>query len=829
MTSPRSLAIVILLTLPGWAGERDELIAELRKGDVNPWRIARDLRAHGDSIYEEVVPFLVDRRDLVRDAAALTIGELELSAERVDRTAKILGRALKDPDEVVRGAAIALLSQGGDATRTLLVRIARGQNAAADPAADALVRAGAAAVPQMQKLLQVRSAEDVLVALRIVRRIGPPAASLRHLLVPLIEMDDTEIRSRALLASAAAAEETEQRATVIASALMDRSPFVVARIVREAALAGGDSVPFLLDARAKADNAHRWRYERAIANIGPAAVKPLEAALGSESDAVALRILSLMRRPRLSESSWARVREEAASEDEGRRRMAAQLCARGDAPVPAKLLDRLESDESVAVRAWALAARARTASDPGSLAKARLALLDKSRSADAIAAAGGMVLHAPESIRILDIGAKGDGRAAAAAIAAFGRFEASYVPGSPAMRAERMRKFRKVTDKACAWLADAQGADGLWSAEAHGGHPQGDVGVTALALMAFSAAGHADSVGPWAGTIRRGLEALVRRQDDEGHIGNPKRHQFFVQHCLATVALADAQVVGATKRDRGPLARAAKVIEDWRNPSDAWRYQRRGGENDTFCTTWAAYALASAQRAGIPMSNAARRGTIRWFDKMTDDELGTVGYNSAGTFSSRIDSPRELTTLGSPSNSRGHAAFPPQEVYAMVAAGLWTRGFLDDEGGDSDRADKSWKLILRSLADWRQKSQARVDLFFWHFTACAANWDHMRSGKRNRRVDRWIDQLRRMLTTRQLESGSWDPVGAWGKQGGRVYSTSMALLAFTGTDLFGSDLEWGDRRAPTPYKIARRVLEAARESDSFRLAFEAHLAALSRH
>jgi hypothetical protein len=41
----------------------------------------------------------------------------------------------------------------------------------------------------------------------------------------------------------------------------------------------------------------------------------------------------------------------------------------------------------------------------------------------------------------------------------------------------------------------------------------------------------------------------------------------------------------------------------------------------------------------------------------------------------------------------------------------------------------------------------------------------------------WRAALEAALLKHHAEDGSWDPVGVWGRTGGRVFSTSMAVLA----------------------------------------------------
>ncbi len=109
------------------------------------------------------------------------------------------------------------------------------------------------------------------------------------------------------------------------------------------------------------------------------------------------------------------------------------------------------------------------------------------------------------------------------------------------------------------WLARHQDSDGGWSARDYtrrcmkpclpnpGEGEDGDTGVSALAVLAFLGSGIApDSTSRLGETLRRGLEALVARQDVDGAVGPRTAPKPMIAHLIATRALCLAVRVGAT-------------------------------------------------------------------------------------------------------------------------------------------------------------------------------------------------------------------------------------------------------------------------------------------
>ncbi len=87
---------------------------------------------------------------------------------------------------------------------------------------------------------------------------------------------------------------------------------------------------------------------------------------------------------------------------------------------------------------------------------------------------------------------------------------------------------------------------------------------------------------------------------------------------------------------------------------------------------------------------------------------------------------------------------------------------------------KQADLILTKLPAWDPKD-GKFDFYFWYH---ASNALRQVGG---RHWSKWSKALSKALVPAQRQDGnflgSWDPTSPWGEDGGRVYSTALALLS----------------------------------------------------
>jgi hypothetical protein len=329
------------------------------------------------------------------------------------------------------------------------------------------------------------------------------------------------------------------------------------------------------------------------------------------------------------------------------------------------------------------------------------------------------------------------------------------------------------------WLADHQDVeeDGKWDCDdfmkhdpaddkcdGAGGHLY-DVGVTGLATLAFLGAGYNDrgsaKENKYARNVRAGLRYLMYSQADDGVFGPRTTHDFMYNHAIATLAMCEAFWMTRNPRYKKASRDGLEFILRARNPGLAWRYEPRGGENDTSVTAWCVMALQLARCAGLEVDPDAFDGARQWIDRMTMPVSGRVGYNDPGGHSSR---PQGL-----------QARFPPARTEAMTAAGILCRVFLGEDPTTSERIQEGVRLCVASPPTW-DPTGGSIDMYYWFFGTTAL----FQAGDLHWRM--WNDAMKEAVVGHQRQrgegarAGSWDPLGPWGEVGGRVYSTAMLVL-----------------------------------------------------
>ena len=320
---------------------------------------------------------------------------------------------------------------------------------------------------------------------------------------------------------------------------------------------------------------------------------------------------------------------------------------------------------------------------------------------------------------------------------------------------------------ALAWLKRHQDPDGRWSCAGFArhcpegktcsgaGHPAHDIGVTGLALLCMVRAGESATRGS---ALERGLRFLIGRQDADGHFGRQGTTKAHYDHACAALAVAEAYRLFRTPWCRAPTERAVAYILKSRNPYGAWRYGYRDGQNDTCVTAWMVQVLRSAHNASLRVPGPALVGVSEWLDTMNEGERPRAGYTvGAGEAWRPIDRINR---------------FPPTDTESTTAAATCSRLFLDP---GSAYIAPGIELILRTRPEWSAKNPGRVDAYYWYFATRAlyegadlAAWKEWGAG---------IDSVqRKQIGGARHTRGSWNPVGVWGSDGGRVYSTAIVCL-----------------------------------------------------
>lgn len=357
------------------------------------------------------------------------------------------------------------------------------------------------------------------------------------------------------------------------------------------------------------------------------------------------------------------------------------------------------------------------------------------------------------------------------------------------------------TENALGWLADHQNREGYWSAARFGddsirkdarftynvdfvnvGKPGGDtgweatcdVGLTGLAMLAFTGKGYDHRSAPYARTLRPAVLYLRKVQDNDGCFGSKEDDHFIYNHSICTMAMAELLGISNDRILRPIVERAVQFILNSQNPGLGWRYGVRPGNNDTSVTGWMVLTLHIAEKAGIQFEkekcfNAAQT----WFETVTVDQNGYLktGYDSPGSDNARLRSASDVYDTNPSMDA----------IYVMSMLFMNKRDLKDQDIRSLSRVcvEKEY------LPQWKHE---KIDFYYWYYASLAlyqvggSQWEQwskamVRALVDHQRGNHPKDREAGLTNARVLdEYGSWDPVGAWGGAGGRVYATAINCL-----------------------------------------------------
>ena len=309
-------------------------------------------------------------------------------------------------------------------------------------------------------------------------------------------------------------------------------------------------------------------------------------------------------------------------------------------------------------------------------------------------------------------------------------------------------KAKVSVDAALQWLALHQEPDGMWDASKHEGDDGAGLADTGLACLAFLGAGHTTRRGEYRLNVLKGLEAIQRHQEKDGHF--KFRGANLYTHAIATIAVTEAYGRTGDKRLGESAQKAIRFCEQAVNADGGWRYAPREGTSDTSVTAWFLQALKTAKLAHVKYENALFSRGLSYIDSVTDqgasqNSSGAVGYT-----------------------------FEPGQRYqskpALTAAAMMVRQF-SGIGTTNHLLQKGARLTRQRPPEWRRGK----DFYYWYYATYAM---HNMGGEH--RIW-WNQRIRDTLLANQVRSGdnagSWDPDNdQWAKRGGRVYTTSLGAL-----------------------------------------------------
>lgn len=338
-------------------------------------------------------------------------------------------------------------------------------------------------------------------------------------------------------------------------------------------------------------------------------------------------------------------------------------------------------------------------------------------------------------------------------------------------------RFDQHIEGALDWLARHQFADGSWGAQTFSttcdgrfcmgrGSAEHDIGVTALATLAFVESGLLDRRN-FREAARKGSRWLADRALDphSGRFG-ASAGKYMYDQALATLALSRAYDVLGDPSLPGRIRRGADFLWSARNPGRVWRYDVQAGSNDTSVTGWAVEALLASRSSEARFdAGLLVRDTLAWVGSVTN-RSGLVGYSRVG--------------VGSAVQPGVNDRYQQNETLAAVAARLRIACGQDPRSAELQTAVSR---LMNDLPYWGDGGTT-VDFNYWHQgTAALQAVRHQYP----RQWTKWSERTARLLVKHQrgflVDSpclqGSWDPMDKWGHEGGRIYATALNALTLT--------------------------------------------------
>ena len=312
-------------------------------------------------------------------------------------------------------------------------------------------------------------------------------------------------------------------------------------------------------------------------------------------------------------------------------------------------------------------------------------------------------------------------------------YEPSTISSSPADRVAAVAQ-------ASAWLERTQEADGHWDTARWGAQRMYSVGLTSLALLALSA--DEQSVTPsQRAVLVRGLDWLAAQQDGHGQLG-PDGSATMYNHSMATLALLEGAALETNAAHRAACRHALAFITSAQRASGGWGYSRGPAENvNTSITVWQLQALLRAEALGFAEVRPHVARGLAWLGERVSAE-GRMGYRRADDFPNGAET---LTAAGALCLLRSADGTRDPRIARMLG---WVRGTA--------------------------AQPATPDYYRCYFVSAALA---AAGGGADPALEKMLGAVLARQTHEGAEAGSWTPGDRWGRAGGRIYATAMAVLA----------------------------------------------------
>jgi hypothetical protein len=345
-------------------------------------------------------------------------------------------------------------------------------------------------------------------------------------------------------------------------------------------------------------------------------------------------------------------------------------------------------------------------------------------------------------------------------------------PAAPKSLAEALppqawKRVEEAVDRALAWLATQQNADGSFQST-----DPAQPGVTSLAVLAMLSRGHQPGHGPYGELMNRGIDFVISCQKPDGLLcyetpsrgfqaAGPSKTGSY-NHAIAGVMLGE--IYGHVSAPRAPavkqaIERALRFTRQFQlRPKSSedrggWRYLARAtastADSDLSVTAWQLMFLRSAKNAEFSVPRESIEEAMAYVHRCWDPASGTFNYIASG-----------MEDFGP---SRG-----------MVGAGILSLSLAGQHQTEMALTAGNWLLANPYRAVGEHVGSR--DRYFYGAYYCSQAMAQLGG----RYWDRWFPQFVDVLLSGQSREGSWvaDFAGSEA-QYGESYTTSMAVLSLT--------------------------------------------------
>jgi hypothetical protein len=350
-----------------------------------------------------------------------------------------------------------------------------------------------------------------------------------------------------------------------------------------------------------------------------------------------------------------------------------------------------------------------------------------------------------------------------------GAGSATPKPLAEALAPEKWRQVEAAVDRALAWMASRQGADGSFPA-----FEAAQPAVTSLCVLAFLSRGHQPGLGPYGERMNRGIDFVLASQTPDGlfsfrppesvHIDRMPSHTAAYNHAIAGLMLGE--VYGHVSGDRaravktaiGDALRFSRKLQS-RPKAHAldhggWRYIRlrfnaMSADSDLSVTAWQLMFLRSARNAEFNVPQGWIDEAMEYVRRTWDPGLGQFDYAIVGQPDIRT--------------SRG-----------IMGAGILSLSL----GGQhkTPMAEQAGDWLLRFPYRGYGELVGIRDRFFYSAYYCSQAMAQLGG----RYWERFFPPLADSLLSSQRSDGSWpEEPGAEDRIFGNLLTTSLAVLSLT--------------------------------------------------